>query len=337
MSEPPKRPIDQKRESAFSMKIGHHGDGTAILDMVATTDSLFMVKQDSVHAVRLADQIDPERTNINLPNTQQLFADAGSDSDIVARTLLSAGQLFTKTHFPDAKIRDRVVLISAEIMSQLLAAQKVLAQLETDEERRIAEVRASKDPTRLPAATEVEARANTFIQKAEHALQAIYRLAEIFYGSQMKVEGKFPDNLTLALAKAFGENDPATVYAKAVALFAHHVRNTRHCVEHRKENQQVVAKDFQLRLDGTISPPSITVVHPKTPIEETDLTAFMSAWVEGLTAITETLLLYLAEKNHTPFGNFPIGVGYVPEEQRAMPKVRVGYLINIGGQWNRIG
>ncbi|MER8426031.1 hypothetical protein [Mesorhizobium sp. M1403] len=319
------------------MTIGGKGDGSAVLNMVATTDSLFIIKQSSVHEIRLADQIDPDRTNINLPNTQQLFAEAGSESDIVARTLLSADALFTKTHFPDAKLRDRVVLMSAEIMTQLLAAQKVLDHLEADQEKRIADIEASKDPTRLPAVTEVETRANTFIQKAEHTLQAIYRLAEIFYGPQMKAEGKFPDNLAVTFTKAFGETDPSTAYAKAVALFGHQVRNARHCVEHRKENQRIVARDFQLRPDGKVYPPSIAVVHPKTPLEETDLAAFMSAWIEGLTAVTETLLLYLAGKNHAPFGNFPMGVGYVPEEQRAMPKIRVGYLMNMGGQLHRIG
>ncbi|MER9105745.1 hypothetical protein NKH95_17580 [Mesorhizobium sp. M0848] len=337
MSKPPKRPIDLRRESAFSMTIGGQGDGAAVLNMVATTGSAFVIKQNSVHEIRLADQIDPDRTNINVPNTQQLFAEAGSESDIVARTFLSADALFTKTHFPDEKVRDRVVLVSAEIMTHLLAAQKVLDHLQADQEKRIADVKASNDPTRLPAVTEVESRANTFIQKAEHALQAIYRLAEVFYGPQMRAEGKFPDNLPLAFAKAFGENAPSTAYAKAVALFGHQVRNTRHCVEHRNENQRIVAKDFQLRPDGKVYPPSIEVVHPKTPLEETDLAAFMSDWLEGLTVVTETLLLYLADKNHAPFGNLSMWVGLVPEDQRHLTKVRVGYLMNFGGKLQRVG
>ncbi|TIS99269.1 hypothetical protein [Mesorhizobium sp.] len=341
MSKPPidkalKRPIDWKRESAFSMTIGHDGDGK-LTDMVVTTDSMFLVKEHSVHAIKLADQLDPDRTNIDLPNTQQLFADAGSESDIVARTLLSASRLFSKTHFPDAKIRDFGISISADIMTQLLAAQKTLSQLETDEAKQIAVVNSSKDTTRLPAVTEVETRANTFIQKAEHTLQAIYRLAEVFYGPQMKAAGKWPDSLTAVLTKEFGENDITTVFARELAKFAHHVRNTRHCVEHRKDDQRVVARDFYLNLDGTVTRPSITVVHPKTPIDETYLTAFMSAWVGSLTDATETMLLHLAGKNHAPFGNWPIGVGIVPESQRAIQKVRVGYLINVGGQWNRLG
>ncbi|MER8626356.1 hypothetical protein [Mesorhizobium sp. M1143] len=319
------------------MTIGGQGDGAAVIDMVATAGSAFVIKQNSVHEIRLADQIDPDRTNINVPNTQQLFAEAGSDSDIVARTFLSADALFTKTHFPDEKVRDRVVLVSAEIMTHLLAAQKVLDHLQADQEKRIADVKASNDPTRLPAVTEVENRANTFIQKSEHALQAINRLAEIFYGSQMKAEGKFPDNLALTFAKAFGEDAQSTTFAKSMAVFGHHVRNTRHCVEHRNENQRIVAKDFQLRSDGKVYPPSIAVVHPKTPLEETELTAFMSDWIEGLLAVTETLLLYLADKNHVPFGNFPMGVGYVPEDQRRLHKVRVGYIINMGGKLQRIG
>ncbi|UCI06015.1 hypothetical protein [Mesorhizobium sp. B1-1-8] len=253
------------------MTFGQKEDGTAVLGMIATSEAAFVVTQKAIYRVELADQIDPNRTNINIPNTQQLFSAAGADSDIVARTLLTTSELFTKSHFPDIKIRDRIVSISAEVMTELLAAEEILSQLEAAEKGQIEEIAASKDLTRLPAIPNIKTRSNTFIQKSEHALQAIYRLPAVFYESEMKAAGRWPDSLTEALTAKFGENDVMASFARQLAEFAHQVRNTRHCVEHHKPDQRIVARDFHFNLDGAIARPTIQVIHPKTPIDETDL------------------------------------------------------------------
>lgn len=319
------------------MSFGEKDDGTAVLDAIPISDAAYIVTQKAIYVVKLADQIDPDRTNINIPNTQQLFAPAGSESDIVALTLLSAGQLFTKAYFPDAKVRDAVISIAADIMIELLAAQKILEQLVAAEDKQIEAVKAANDSTRLPAVPDVIARAKTFIQKSEHALQAIFRLPTLFYGRQMKAAGMWPDAFTKALEGEFDANDMIVGFAREIAEFARQLRNIRHCVEHPKVDQRIVVRDFHLHTDGTISRPTIEVVNSKTPLDEGDLTTFMSVWIASLANITESMLLHLAGKNHAALGNFPVGVGIIPEDQRRMPKVRAGYLINIGGNWQRLG
>ncbi|MFA7301936.1 MAG: hypothetical protein WC069_06520, partial [Candidatus Shapirobacteria bacterium] len=91
------RDIDQIRNSAMSMKVGAPDDGK-ITEMVSLGDRMLVVMERAIHVMQLADSIDPGRTNISIPNTQQRLLSRGADDPIVAKTLLTAQVLFKKTH-----------------------------------------------------------------------------------------------------------------------------------------------------------------------------------------------------------------------------------------------
>jgi hypothetical protein len=85
-----KRPIDALRDSAKSMQVGEDGDDDAISEMFPIGAALHFIKQKSIYAIELADQIDPERTNPAIPDTQRKFLSIGASDPVVARTLLTA-------------------------------------------------------------------------------------------------------------------------------------------------------------------------------------------------------------------------------------------------------
>ena len=65
------RPIDKLRDGAVSIEIRTPGDDSAISEMISTGDRLLVVKGKGIYEIKLADQVDPERTNISAPNTIQ--------------------------------------------------------------------------------------------------------------------------------------------------------------------------------------------------------------------------------------------------------------------------
>ena len=73
-----KRPIDVLRDSGKSMQVGGDGDDSAIPEMIPIGDTLYMIKERSIYAVQLADQIDPDRTNAAIPDTQQQILSIGA-------------------------------------------------------------------------------------------------------------------------------------------------------------------------------------------------------------------------------------------------------------------
>ncbi|WP_144441538.1 hypothetical protein [Bradyrhizobium sp. CCGE-LA001] len=90
-------------------------------------ERLHTVKTDSIYRILLADEIDPDRTNINVPNSQQKVLDYGSDSPLVAKTLLTGKQLFEKGFLGPNFESTKVIELSFD--SQALF---VIASMSTD-------------------------------------------------------------------------------------------------------------------------------------------------------------------------------------------------------------
>jgi len=101
-----KRLIDRVRDSALSMQIGGQEDG-GVSVMIDMGSALYVVKEHAIYAVRLADQVDPERTNVAVPNTQQRIMSMGTHDPEVARIFLTAYTMFKSMHlgkdFPEGK------------------------------------------------------------------------------------------------------------------------------------------------------------------------------------------------------------------------------------------
>ena len=69
------------------MEIGTSDDQSAVTGIFPIGDNLYVVKERGIYEVKLADRIDPNRTNIAIPNTQQKVLNYGSEAPVVGRTL----------------------------------------------------------------------------------------------------------------------------------------------------------------------------------------------------------------------------------------------------------
>ena len=80
-----KSEIERKRNQGGIAEVGSKEDG-AILEMQKIGKRLFVIKQRSIYEFIMADDIDPERTNIHLPNNMnRLIINQGVESEIVSR------------------------------------------------------------------------------------------------------------------------------------------------------------------------------------------------------------------------------------------------------------
>ena len=118
------RPIDRKRNSAGFAEIGTKKDG-AILEMVKVGNRTIVIKEKSIYEIFMADNIDPERKNINLPsNIQKILFDQGAESQIVSKTFLTAKTLL-KTEFYETTINiEKALSLSLNILQELLILEK---------------------------------------------------------------------------------------------------------------------------------------------------------------------------------------------------------------------
>ena len=178
---PAKRPIDQKRDSAISGTIGVAGDG-AIKEFLNVGHSLLMIMDEAIYKFELADRIDPERTNIAVPNTQQKLYSVGYSSEIVGRILLTAKYLFEKGMLDGRFDKARLMSASLQFFDEIIAAAGILENLKLEHDAAIAlfeKQKADKSAILIPSVADVRGKVKSFIQRTEHSMQPLLALCQI--------------------------------------------------------------------------------------------------------------------------------------------------------------
>lgn len=294
-----------------------------------------MVKERAIYRLLMADDIDPDRENINIPNSVQLTLSAGSDSDLVARTLLTADELFPKAYFAE-EVRQELVLVTVELAKNLLSAQEIVDTLRARVDELSQPVEVKDRAATLPAVGSLEQRVNAFVQAAHSAVQQLYDLPRSFIKFPPK---GWPDNFTEALQSKLGDEHRFTRYARSTAPFIKFLRNARHCVEHRRGDQRIDARDFHLTKDGRLNRPTVAIVHNATPLDPTDLVDFMTSILDQLIDVTEAMLAHVADASRPEsFAGLPLTIAEVPADQRRTgSRVRLAYFTMINGGWARLG
>ena len=103
-----KSPIDFKRDSGGSITVRQEDDSA--ICMIVLNDRLLLVMTSAVYQVLHADRIDPDRTDISLPNAvPQKVLHYGGDTPLVSRTLLTGRELFDQTYLGQQFDKERAV------------------------------------------------------------------------------------------------------------------------------------------------------------------------------------------------------------------------------------
>ena len=118
-------PIHRLRESAGSMKITTPDDDTPIREMISTGERLLVVKDKAIYEVTLADQIDPERTNLAVPNTVQRVLSFGAQEAWVGKVVLIAREFFLNSYF-DPESGSKAFNLLLGVAQDIAGAKEIL-------------------------------------------------------------------------------------------------------------------------------------------------------------------------------------------------------------------
>src|SRR5258706_14381041 len=237
-------PIDAKRDAAFSMTIEGAG---ALTDMIPIGDTLFIVSERCVHAVKLADQIDPQRSNPNIPHTQQKVLPVGSTDLVVGQVLLTANTLFEPKFLGAEFNREEALKLALDLLKDLVAMIEISTRLLAAEQtsREAFEARGARgDALQLPSVDNVEARFDSYIQKAGHVVDTLEQIAELFYPTQ--ITKKWVDSLLELVTARYGSDSPFAKFMRGARLALLYVREIRNMIEHPLADCRVEVRDFSI-------------------------------------------------------------------------------------------
>lgn len=204
----PKRPIDQKRDSGGSFTIGSPGETAT--DMLVLDGRLLAIMTGGVHAVRTADSVDPDRTDIDLPNmmTQQVLG-YGSASPFISRTLLAGRELFQRGYLGTDFDEQRALKLAFGAAQHLAAMTDLKVTFEQERERADNELQRTRVEAgfKLPVTLNLRSRAEAFIRHADKVNQATKQLSDLFFPKD-KGNESWSSHIAQALKSATAANEP---------------------------------------------------------------------------------------------------------------------------------
>ncbi len=334
-----KRPIDRVRESALSMQIGGPEDG-AISVMIDMGGALYVVKEHAIYAVQSADQVDPGRTNVGAPNTQQRILSIGTHDPEVARIFLTAYTMFKSMHLGASFPEGKAWSLAFEYLRDIVAMIGIHSALVKAIEEAVAGCNAvvSKDRSiTLPSLGNSEERCDAFAQKVGHAIDTLKAVARLFYPNELSK--KWIDSLTAVAAKKHGEQAALARFMKDKGGILLFMREMRNMIEHPQVDAYVRILDFQLLPSMELAAPSVDIVRPGQPPMSEPLASFMAQIVEELVSIAEAFFGALCGANAQSFSGFPVVVMELPPSRRPKwnPYQQISYGIEMNGEVHPLG
>lgn len=325
------RPIDKIRNSGGSMTLP--SDAGGITDMGEINGALHMIGGSAIYRVQLADEIDPQRTNITTPNTYQKVLSYGTEHLFVRQTLLTSRRLFNKNVLGLAFDCKTGINLSFEALLDLAAMHDVIKELRAKLNKISEETKnitVEQRSMRMPSMGDVRGETKAFLQKADHVAIALFNVAKLFYGNTI---GKnWFESLYDLISKKYKDDTPFSEFLKATLPSLRFVRNARNAIEHPDKTKSVKVVDISLLPSGELKPPSIEITHPETPQPSVSVLALMEQIADQLASVFEIMLAHLCNVNIQSSAGMPLGVIEYDENQQKAFKCRYGYASRIGNK-----
>ena len=325
-----KRPIDRKRESAGMADIGTKEDG-AIQQMIKIGDRLIILKEKSIYEFIMADDVDPERTNIKLPNNiHKLIIDQGSESEMVSRVFLTANILFNKGKFETEIDTEKALTLTLDLIQELSILETEI-QSYLEKEKEVSEDYESKrnQPVSysIPSIGNAKNRCTTIFQKADHIEQTLMKIITIFYPNDgLTQQSHFPKLYDIIKDK-YGEKDSFTEFLNQILDFMKIIRNLRNALDHQLKGVEVY--DFELAPNSDVLAPSIELDFKGSKLERQSLSEFLKLLIPNFIYICEFTIVHLAGRNFVPT-IMQQAVKEIPEDKRRNKFVKYSFWSNMG-------
>lgn len=320
-----KRPIDQFRDGAGAFDLKTPDDESAITGMISQGENLLVIKEKGIYEFKFADQIDPDRKNISVPNTIQQILPYGSDQPWVGAVVLTGNDLLKTEVLENGINTEQAMTLVIEIAQNIASAIEFSESISSSQENELNKYNPEIRPDRsfiLPSMKGIKSRCKEFLQKSDHALDALFKVVKVFYPDVGK--GGW-ENFKNIIDKDNPKIDNFSEILGQMLPFLQFVRNARNCVEHPRKEQKIIVNDFSVDAENNLLPSSIEIVHPKTPQPPVPITEFMGQVTRSMIDIIELMLVFLCNRHIRPIKGFPVQVHEFPEDHRRTKNVRYGY------------
>lgn len=323
------------RNEGGMLKIGEDGDGN-ISEMIALEDyGMVVVTRNSVWKIMLADNIDPQRNNGDIPrHVQERLLSYGSDDAIVGRTLLQGKELFLAEHLPESVNKKQAMQFVLAFSKELAAMNDELKKLaeEYEEIRQHFNGRVRDDGSVvLPALKNLDRRAKELIQNIDHMGGIVIDIMKLF---PIEIPQKNPlGKLSEQTQQKFGAEHIITKAISQLKEKMGWLRYVRSDMEHPDTTGTVTFENYKMNNLGKIEQPLIKHTRVNSPFQSIDLIQFVVESQGEMIDLFETTLVLLCDFYAEDFAGDKVFVRNVTDQERTEVNPHMNYRYDIN--WTR--
>lgn len=153
-------------------------------------DRLMIIKEYASYEITMADSIDPDRQNINIPNIQQRILRIGSESKILRDIILTSDSLFNETYLKNIKcgqLRENAL----NALQELLSMQRVFERLKGEQDFLMGQIKEAKlkDGLIIPYLDDATQSLKNFLQRADHFIRELFLITREFEKGFGNIDG----------------------------------------------------------------------------------------------------------------------------------------------------
>ena len=306
-------------------------DTGGITDIGEINGALHLIGGSAIYRVQLADEIDPHRTNAAIPNTHQKVLSYGTEHLFVRQTLVTARRLFNNKVLDPVFDYKTGINLSFESLLDMAAMYDIIEKMRdklTQISEEMENIAVEQRSMKIPSIRDVRSEAKAFLQKSDHVTITLFNIAKLFYGDT--IGPHWFESLHRLICAKCKKDAPFTKFLETALPFLELIRNARNAMEHPDKTKSIKVTDILLLPSGELKPPSIEIIHPKTPLSSMSLLVLMEQIANQLATVFETMLVHLCDANTQLFTNMPIVVIEYNENQQKAFKCRYGYASRLG-------
>lgn len=319
-----------ERDGGKRFNIGEEADGPTS-NMITIGDDLFIVTRKSIQQLILADAIDPNRENQNIPDSQQKVLSYGSDEKLVGKTLIQADELFKDHSLPAYIKRSDALGLSFAFLKEMIVLNETKDAFIKAEQDILDSYKGNLGADfslRLPVMPNLEQRTKQFIYNADHSLRHIMNLARLFYPDIPIAKG-WLDKLKEKLILENSTEHPCVLLTEWAREKIIPLRDVRNSIEHPKPDDKVSYQNYKLQKEGNIKPPTMFYEKVNSPFPEVEISQFMIVTIEHLLIAFEGMMVRLCEIHAQPFADGTRYVVEIPEADRPEQNLHMCYRYDI--------
>ncbi len=316
------------------MEIGA-GDGDRVLEMITVGEACYAIRGTDIYTMILADQIDPHRTNIQVPNAQQKVCDYGATDQIVGATLLTAKRLIQPVYQKDLNHAQAMQLVF-NCTQELIGLRSIAEKLNTEINDALNRLDTNRAKFVVPHTSNLVSDLRTYFEKTKQLFNQWFEIIKIFFPA---VPDGLPTKLLEHLDTVFPGEHPFKAYLGCSLDDFKYLSNGRNAVVHPKSGvQELQVFDYTLKPDHTLLKPVFGLLYPNIEYKIWDVASFVSEMTLALIEYTEHLIAMSA--CYSPLakdaGGFPKNIAVLPAELQRY-NVRYTYTITLNGEERILG